>query len=376
MAQPTGHRAFVPRPLPPDPPLSINADLLVVHSRADQALGRLDASADMLPNPDLFVGMYVRKEAVLSSQIEGTQASLTDVLEHEAARARRRGRSDVGEVINYVDAMNYGLERLESLPLSNRLLMEIHGRLLQGVRGQERRPGEFRTSQNWMGAGPGTLNDAIFVPPPPHEMKEAMGELEHYIHSDAPESTLLKAGLLHSQFETIHPFLDGNGRMGRLLVTFFLCQQGVLKRPLLYLSAYFRQHQQEYYDRLQAVRDDGGWEEWLKYFLTAVAEVSEEASATARSIISMREAHRQQIQDYLPGSNSGLTLLDLLFATPYITVPEAAYALDVSYPTANYLIASFHEIGLVEEVTGQVRNRIFRYKPYLGLLEGHIGVGM
>ena len=226
---PSGYKAFVPKPLPPEPPLRKDDELLVMHSRADQALGRLDASADMLPNPDLFVRMYVRKEAVLSLQIEGTQASLTDILEYEASRARRRERADVREVINYVDAMNYGLDRLKALPLSNRHLREIHGRLLQGVRGQERTPGQFRTLQNWIGAGESTIADAIFVPPPPNEMRKAIGRLEQYIHSDVQESVLIRAGLIHSQFETIHPFLDGNGRMGRLLITFFLCQQEVLK---------------------------------------------------------------------------------------------------------------------------------------------------
>jgi Fic family protein len=359
----------VPAPLPPDPALVKDDELFVIHSKADQALGRLDASADMLPNPDLFVSMYVRKEAVLSSQIEGTQASLADVLEFEASHARRGSRTDVAEIVNYVGAMNYGLERLKNFPLSNRLLREIHGKLLAGVRGSEMTPGEFRTSQNWIGGEHTLLANAAFVPPPPHEMDRAMGQLESYLHSDLAESVLVKSALIHGQFETIHPFLDGNGRMGRLLITFFLCQQGVLQRPLLYLSAYLRQHQQEYYDRLQAVRDSGDWEGWLKFYLTAVWRVAEEAYSAAREIITIRERHREAIQERMTGSTNGIELLDLLYQQPYMSVTMAADLLGVSFPTANGLIHSLEELGVLEEITGQERNRIFRYAPYIRLLD-------
>jgi Fic family protein len=362
-----GYRAFIPSPLPPDPPLKIDDELLNVLSKADQALGRLDASADMLPNPDLFVSMYVRKEAVLSSQIEGTQASLTDVLEYEVSQIRKGVSPDIDEVVNYIKAMNYGLERLKALPLSNRLTREIHRQLLSGVRGEEKSPGEFRKSQNWIGGRNPT--EALYVPPPPYEMEQALGDLEKYIHSDSPMPVLMKTGFIHSQFETIHPFLDGNGRMGRLLITFFLCQQGVLKRPLLYLSAYFKQHRDEYYNRLQAVRDTGDWEQWLKFFLTAIWRVSQEASATAQQILALRENHRQMIQELTPGSSKGLELLDELYLHPYTTVDMTATDLKVSYPTANTLIGELVFLGILTEITGRQRNRVFVYEQYLDLLK-------
>jgi Fic family protein len=355
-------------PLPPEPPLRIDDEFLDILSRADQALGRLDASADLLPNPDLFVGMYVRKEAVLSSQIEGTQASLADVLVYEAAADHRNLPPDVGEIINYVKAMNYGLERLEELPLSNRLLREIHGELLGGVRGEQMTPGEFRTSQNWIGPPGRGLSEAAFVPPPPHEMELAIGGLESFIHSNTPMPALIKVGLIHSQFETIHPFLDGNGRMGRLLITFFLVQQRVLKRPLLYLSSYFKQNRDEYYTRLQAVRDNGEWEQWLRFFLTAVWQVSQDASGTAHQILTMREQHRRTIQATLSGSVNGLELLDHLYEMPFLSVDNAKTVLNVSYPTANSLINNLAEIGLLREVTGQQRNRLFEYTEYVNLM--------
>lgn len=238
--QPTGYSAFMPKPLPPDPPLTMDADLQVLLSHADQSLGRLDGSTDILPDPDLFVAMFVRQEAVLSSQIEGTQASLVDILEFEADAARRNLPGDVSEVVNYVGAMNYGLQRLRSLPLSLRLISEIHGQLLRNARGASRRPGEFRTSQNWIGPAGASIERATFVPPPPHEMQRALSGLESFLHDGHPMPVLLKCGLVHAQFETIHPFLDGNGRVGRLLITFLLVQQGVLRRPLLYLSLYLK----------------------------------------------------------------------------------------------------------------------------------------
>ena len=367
--QPGGYSAFIPRPLPPDPPLQIDDEFLDLLSKADQALGRLDTSADILPNPDLFVGMYARKEAVLSSQIEGTQASLTDVLEYEALRARRRQSYDIADVVNYVNAMNHGLRRLTQLPLSHRLLREVHGELLMGVRGQERRPGEFRTSQNWISGDGRGVSDAIFVPPPPVEVGQAMGDVEAYIHGNAVVPLLVKAGLIHSQLETVHPFLDGNGRMGRLLITLFLCEQGALKRPILYLSAYFKQHRQEYYARLQAVRELGHWEEWLKFFLRAVFEVSREASDTVRQILVMREGHRQALRSAVPGSARGIEMLDYLFQEPYITISRASELLGVSYPTASALINTLSGLDLLTEVTGQRRGRVFRYDPYLQMLE-------
>ena len=363
----TGYRAFIPSPLPPVPPLNLDNELVTLLSDADQSLGRLDGVADMLPNPDLFVRMYVRKEAVLSSQIEGTQASLADVLEYEAEVSHRQLPSDVLETFNYVKALNAGLELLNDLPLCNRLIREIHGILMQGVRGQEKSPGAFRESQNWIGSPGSDLSTATYVPPPQHEMLQAMGDLELYLNSDAPVPLLIKCGLAHGQFEMIHPFLDGNGRLGRLLITFLLCQQKVLTRPLLYLSAYFKEYQDEYYARLYAISNEGDWEGWLKYFLRGIAQVSQEAAETARNIIAMREEHRQIVHEQVAGRN-GPALLDLLCQHPVITVADIERHLPVSYVTANNLAHSFDTLGLLEEITQRPRNKVYRYRSYLDIL--------
>ena len=365
--QPTGYRAFIPNPLPPAPPLAWDDELLSLLSQADQSLGRLDGVADRLPNPDMFVRMYVRKEAVLSSQIEGTQASLVDVLEYEANVGQRRLPSDVLETFNYVKALNAGLERLQELPLCNRLLREIHGILMQGVRGQERTPGEFRTSQNWIGDSVSDLSNATYVPPPPHEMNRAIGDLEVFLNSPEPMPLLIKAGLAHVHFELIHPFLDGNGRLGRLLITFLLCHHRALTRPLLYLSSWFKQHQGEYYARLYAVSHSGDWEGWLKYFLKGVGQVSQEAAETARKIIAMREEHRQRVSEQVR-SPSGLVLLDALYARPLITVNEIRDLLSVSYGTASNLAKDFVQAGILQEIFSGTRIKIFSYTPYLTLL--------
>src|SRR5580698_7957202 len=254
---PQGHRAFSPAPLPPDPPLRIDGALQALLSRADLALGRLAGSIETLPNPDLFVLMYVRKEAVLSSQIEGTQSSLADLLAAEAKVFDPAQPHDVAEVLNYVAAMNHGLARLASLPVSVRLIREIHAKLLEGVRGSHLTPGELRTSQNWIGPAGCTLRDATFVPPPPADLPGALGALEKFLHAEDALPLLITIGLAHAQFETIHPFLDGNGRVGRLLITFLLCEKQILDKPVLYLSHYFKRHRQSYYDHLQAIRDSG-----------------------------------------------------------------------------------------------------------------------
>jgi Fic family protein len=364
--QPGNYSAFIPEPLPPSPPLRFTTELVELLSAADLALGRLDGTALMLPNPDLFVGMYVRQEAVLSSQIEGTQASLTDVLQFEIEHGDERPR-DVREVVNYVDAMNHGLERLPELPLSLRLIREIHAALLNGVRGHHREPGEFRRSQNWIGPAGATLRHATFVPPPAHEVPRSMASLERFWH--APEqSPLIKAALAHVQFETIHPFLDGNGRVGRLLITFMLCQEGVLRRPLLYLSHFLKRHRTDYYGCLQAVRDRGQWEEWLAFFLRGVREVASEATDTATSIVAMRELHRDRVGDERAGRNLQ-RVLDLLFQQPIITVPMVQRHLAVTYATANTLVRRLVELRVLQELTGQRRNRRFGYRAYLALFE-------
>jgi Fic family protein len=395
--QATGYQAFIPAPLPPDPPIEIDAELSRLTSEADRALGRLDGVATVLPNPDLFVSMYVRQEAVLSSQIEGAQSTLEDVLQFEVDSKGRELPKDIQEVVNYVRAMNYGLERLTTLPLSLRLIREIHGKLLEGVRGSHRTPGEFRTSQNWIGPPGCTLSAATFVPPPVHETHEALDNTEKFLH-DNSLPLLIQCGLVHAQFETIHPFLDGNGRVGRLLTTFLLCHRQALGRPLLYLSHYLKQHRAEYYDRLMAIRNDGDWEGWLKFFVCGVFEVSQKATETARNIVRLREAHRRVLSERPPlekpataapdslqsrrrralagylreevtATHYDLLLLEYLFERPIVTIRMVEQRLNCVFVTANKVVNRFTRLGLLEEVTGFQRNRRFRYAPYLALFE-------
>jgi Fic family protein len=366
--QGSGYSAFVPAPLPPEPPVEFDSELRQLLSEADRALGRLDGATSTLPNPDLFVAMYVRQEAVLSSQIEGTQSTLEDVLEFEIDPRRGEHPKDVAEVVNYVRAMHYGLERLESLPLSLRLIREIHGELLEGVRGGHRTPGEFRRAQNWIGPAGCTLATATFVPPAVPDMHEALDNFEKFLH-DRTLPVLVQCGLAHAQFETIHPFLDGNGRVGRLLGTFLLVERGTLERPLLYLSQYLKAHRAEYYDRLMAVRTDGNWEGWLKFFLRGVDEVSRSATSTVRAILDLREQHRRRLSEGDSGGLAALRLLDRLFEQPVTTIRLVEQNLACSYVTAAKVVDRFVELGLLREVTGQRRNRRFRYEPYLALFE-------
>jgi len=368
--QSTGYRAFIPARLPPDPPLELGSELLALLSSADRALGRLDGSVLTLPNPDLFVFMYVRKEAVLSSQIEGTQSSLQDLLAAEARVRDPHAPHDVEEVVNYVRAMNHGLARLRELPVSVRLIREIHAELLRGVRGDRLQPGEIRTSQNWIGSGGSTITTATFVPPPPDLVPEALGDLEIFIHHADDLPPLVKIGLAHAQFETIHPFLDGNGRVGRLLITFLLTERGVLHKPVLYLSHYLRKNRQAYYEHLQAVRDHGAWEEWLLFFLRGVVEVAGEAAETARRILSLREQHRAAITAQLGrGAGSGHKVLESLFDRPIVSVKDVQAITATTYVAANTLVSRLDEMGVLEEITGNARNRRFRYAPYIALFD-------
>ena len=365
-----GYRAFIPAPLPPTPPIQISGELQRLLSEADIALGRLDGSIQILPNPDLFVLMYVRKEAVLSSQIEGTQSSLQDLLAAEAALYAPEGPKDVDEVINYVSAMNHGLRRLPELPVSVRLIREIHEKLLADVRGHHLTPGELRISQNWIGAGGCTLAEATFVPPPPELVADSLGSLEGFLHAHSDLPVLIKIGLAHAQFETIHPFLDGNGRVGRLLITFLLMSSGVLHKPVLYLSYYLKRHRARYYELLQAIRDTGDWEAWLSFFLTGVSEVSAQASDTARRILALREAHRTLIAERLGrGAGSGHRVLEHLFERPIVSVNEVRDLIGFTYAAANQLVDRMVEVGILQEITGQARNRRFRYGSYIALFE-------
>lgn len=367
VSQPNGYVAFIPNQLPPNPPVVVDGELSRVLSAADLALGRLDGITGILPNPDLFVGMYVKQEAVLSSQIEGTQASLTDVLQFEAGETDGSKLRDVEEVVNYVGAMNYGLAQT-ALPLSLRLIREIHSRLMRGVRGERAEPGEFRRSQNWIGSSGGllNLNKATYVPPPPLLLPELMGNLEHFLH-DETLPPLIHAAIAHAQFETIHPFLDGNGRVGRLLITFLLCKRGILSRPLLYLSHYLKQNRAEYYDRLQAIRKRGAWEEWLLFFLQGVREVATEAYDTARKILALRASCQDLVQKVTKSAAFMLRALDLLFAEPVVTAGTLTKKLGVSKVTANGHLVRLQKLGILREMTGYKRNRRFVFSPYLEL---------
>ena len=360
--QPSGYKAFIPKPLPPDPELVWRPELQLLLSEADRALSRLDGLGELLPNPELFVAMYVKKEAVLSSQIEGTQASLVDVLDYEVTGDKRK---DVDEVVNYIAAMKSGLERLSEIPVSLRLIKEIHKILLKRVRGKEKSPGEFRRTQNWIGPANATIAKAAFVPPPPYEMKAAMGELEKFMHRRDLFPPLVHNALVHAQFETIHPFLDGNGRVGRLLITFLLVEQGVLHRPLLYLSHFFKERREEYYGRLNAVRFEGDWEGWLSFFLEGVKEVSEQGGKAVRAITKLQEVDRGKLAD----SKNALLVLDALYSNPVTTLKEIARVAKVSSATAGRIAGLMAEQGILAEVTGYARNKKFVYTKYLQLLE-------
>ena len=359
-------RAFVPPSLPPDPPI----DVLVLLDRlslAERALGRLDGITMLLPRQELFLYMYVRKEAVLSSQIEGTQSTLSDLLRFETEAQAGQPIDDIREVSNYVDAMMHGLERLEALPLSLRLIREMHERLLQSGRGGTKSPGEFRRTQNWIGGTrPG---NALFVPPPTTELEACLDALEQFMHDDSSRlPALIKAGLLHVQFETIHPFLDGNGRIGRLLVTLYLCVNGVLRKPLLYLSLYLKTHRADYYRLLQEVRENGAWEAWLEFFLTGVADTANQAFDAATRIVELFKQDRERITAESDRAGSALRIHDLFQQNPYLTANQLVHRTGLSAPTVNAALADLQRLGILDEVTGRKRGRVFSYSRYLAIL--------
>lgn len=362
------YRAFIPHDLPPDPPIAWTPELESLRDKANRALGRLDGITGILPNTHLFLYQYVRKEAVLSSQIEGTRSSLSDLLLFEMEEAPGVPMDDVREVSNYVAAMNHGLERIRSgFPISLRLLREIHDVLLRGGRGEDKEPGQFRRAQVWLG-GPSPAQ-AEFVPPPPERLMACLDPFERFLH-DQPEPMplLTKAGLAHVQFETIHPFKDGNGRLGRLLITLLLCANEVLRDPMLYLSLYFKQHRQLYYDRLQAVRTKGDWEGWLSFFYEGIYETAQLAVTTAQRLLKLFEDDRQQLQALGKAAGSAIRLQQLMQSNPIITVPSAARELSLSKTAVNNALNRMAEVGLVRELTGQARYRIFAYNQYLNIL--------
>jgi len=359
--------AFVPPPLPPDPSLELPR-LYRQLENANRALGRLDGVTSILPDTPLFLYMYVRKEALLSSQIEGTQSSLSDLLLFENEEAPGVPIDDVQEVSSYVAAMEHGLERIRAgFPISLRLIRELHDILLSKGRGSSKQPGEFRRTQNWIGGTrPG---NALFVPPPPELVMELMSHLESFIHDDTVEiPSLIKAGLVHVQFETIHPFLDGNGRLGRLLITFILCAQGILKEPILYLSLYFKSHRSRYYELLQGVRERGDWEAWLEFFLDGITETSLQAADAAREILNLFETDRIHIERLGRPAASALRVHQLLQQKPIINIPDTAKKLGISVPTITKSVQHLEDLRIVREITGKQRGRAFAYSGYLEIL--------
>ena len=362
-------KAFVPNPLPPVPPLELGAEHFDRLERANRALGKLDGLSRFLPDVSLFVYWFVRKEAVLSSQIEGTQSSLSDLLLYEQKETPGVPLEDVEEVSRYVAAVNHGVKRLrEGFPISLRLLREVHEVLLQSGRGSTKQPGEFRRSQNWIGGTrPG---NARFVPPPPENLMDCLGDLEKFLHDEGEKTpTLIKAALSHVQFETIHPFLDGNGRVGRLLITLLLCAETAVTEPTLYLSLYFKRHRDVYYELLQKVRAEGAWEEWLLFFLEGVEETAEEAVRTATQILEIFARDRALVESLGRPAGNALRVHSLLQRKPLLSVAAAASELNLTAPTVRSAIENLETLGLVRETTGKRRDRLFVYSRYLDILQ-------
>jgi Fic family protein len=365
---PQGYTAFVPNPL--EPSLNLDMPLVAALSGADRALSELAGVARTLPNPHLLIAPFMRREAVLSSRIEGTQASFSDLLFFEAANLGEREMPDVREVANYVRALEYGLDRLSQLPLSLRLLREMHARLLEGVRGQNLTPGEFRRSQNWIGPPGCTLTDATFVPPPVDEMNTQLGLLEKYLHSQSPLPPLIRLAMVHYQFEAIHPFLDGNGRIGRLLITLLLCTEKLLPQPLLYLSAYFEKYRDDYYRNLLGVSEAGGWEQWVRFFLQAVAIQARDAVRRSDQLLALWREYRARLQE-ARSSALALRLVDDLFQYPALTNPAISKRLGITPRSAQLNIDKLHRAGIVQEATGHRRNRIYIAPEIIRIVEEH-----
>jgi Fic family protein len=360
-----GYWAFVPNALPPA--IEWDTELVSQVSRADLAVGTLSGLGETLPNPHLLIYPFIRREAVLSSRIEGTQSSLSDLLLFEATQVEKQ--RDVKEVQNYVRAMEYGLKRLNELPLSLRFIRELHGILMEGVRGRQAAPGEFRQSQNWIGSAGAVLDAATYVPPPVAEMQECLSELEKFLHSDTRLPPIIQAAMLHYQFEAIHPFLDGNGRIGRLLVTLLLCQKNVLSKPLLYLSAFFEKHRPEYYELLLNVSRGGQWRKWMEFFLQAVIEQSDDAVSRSRYLLELLRNYSQLAREkHLPPTAG--QLVELIFMKPVLNAKTAQELLKVSYPSAQYALTSLENAGILTEITGRRRAKAYAAKEILEALDG------
>jgi len=364
-----GYKAFVPELLPLKSAVGYSKQLQSLLSEADRFLGRLDGVVTVLPNPDLFLAMFVKKEALLSSQIEGTQASLEGILEFEAGMVPEENINEIKEVVNYVKALNYGIERLQEFPFSLRLIKEIHKILISGTRGRHKTPGEFRKSQNWIGPPGVPLNEATYVPPPPDKVLSYMSNLEKYFHDKDKTPPLIKSAVIHSQFETIHPFLDGNGRVGRLLIVFYLLWKKALKQPILYISFYFKKNRTEYYNKLMEVRNTGVWDSWLEFFLRGVIETAEEATETARKIIALKDEILKKLYENSFSSIYAVRTIDLLFEKPVISVNEIAQKIEISKQSANTIVKRFEEIGILREISGKKRYMKFQFVNYVNIIK-------
>ncbi len=361
-----GYKAFIPNSLPPFPALEAHEDLTKKLTQAELLLAALDHLGHTLPNIDLFISMYVKKEALLSSQIEGFQCSLENLFTFENG-ITEDDFEDIQEVVNYVKALNYGVERLKEFPMSLRLIRELHALLLDQTRGKDKTPGEFKRSQNWIGAPGSTLKNAAFVPPPPDEALNALDDLEKYLHAESSYPELIDCAFIHYQFETIHPFLDGNGRIGRLLITLYLYWKGTVKRPLLYLSYYFKKNRQEYYDRLTMTRNSGNYEQWVSFFLDGIIETSQSALESTKQILELQDYDHRRLIERKAGAYA-FAMLNHLYSRPVITILHAKEELNVSFPTASHAVSQLMDAGILTEATGKKRSRCFIHKRYLEIL--------
>ena len=361
----SAYQSFVPNPLPPNPPIEISDDMLELLIKANSGLAVLESIASRIPNVELFVSMYVRKEALMSSQIEGTQATLEDVLDPLVEANTNR---NVADVVNYIKATEFAIQRLKSLPLCNRLIRETHAVLMEGVRGQEKNPGEFRYSQNWIGGQGSTLKNARYIPPSPNDMTEAMSDLEKYINADDETDILIRTALIHYQFETIHPFLDGNGRIGRLLITLFLMEKKVLSTPALYISYFLKKNRVEYYDRMTEVRSKGNYEQWVKFFLTALIESAEDATETIDRLTALHDKNIRAISGMGRASKNAALLFDYLEANPIIEIRKTSEALGISFNAVSGIVRRFIDMDILVQTTTASRNRTFAYEEYLRIL--------
>lgn len=359
------YKSFVPTPLPPKPSIELTEDMINLLIKANSQLAVLESIATRIPNVDLFVSMYVRKEALMSSQIEGKQATLEDVLDPMIEANTNR---NVADVVNYIKATEFAIKRLHELPLCNRLIKETHAVLMEGVRGQEKSPGEFRRSQNWIGGQGSTLKNARYIPPSPDDMIEAMSDLEKYINADDELDALIRAALIHYQFETIHPFLDGNGRVGRLLITLFLMEKKVLSTPALYISYFLKKNRVEYYDRMTEVRAKGNYEQWVTFFLRALLESAEDATATIDELIALHDKNAAVISGMGRAAKNAMLVFEYLEANPIIEIRKTAEALSITFNTASSAVKRLTDAGILVQTTNASRNRTFAYEDYLSIL--------